>query len=236
MELTRLARTLPAGRDPARREAGRGAGDRRGAGAPGHRHRRGAAELAAADGEHRTTGAGIRRPAADRRRHGDDDRPRWRRSPRRRQAGGHAACRCGGCARGQGDTGCWRCPASSRPTEAFAMLAAGADALKLFPAEAASSGGAARDAGGAAGGDGGAAGRRHRRVQHGGVARGRGGGVRHRLGDLQAGDSPETVGAKAHALMAALAGRSAGGSRAVSFPRSNNRRLRHGSRHGGGSR
>ena len=55
----------------------------------------------------------------------------------RRQADRHAACRCGGgaggeAARAAGGAGFFT------PAEAFAMLAAGADALKLFPAEAAS--------------------------------------------------------------------------------------------------
>ncbi len=78
-------------------------------------------------------------------------------------------------------------PGFFTPAEAFAMLAAGADALKLFPAEGASPGDAARAAGGAAGGDRGAAGGRHRCVQHGGVAGGRRGGVRHRFRDLPGG-------------------------------------------------
>ena len=96
-------------------------------------------------------------------------------------------------------------PGFFTPAEAFAMLAAGADALKLFPAEARQPGGVARDAGRVAGGHGGAAGRRDRRGQHGGLARGRRRGVRHRVGDLQAGRHPGDVAAKAHGLVAALA-------------------------------
>ena len=41
-------------------------------------------------------------------------------------------------ARGQGGTACSPAPASSRPPRRSPLLAAGADALKLFPAEAAS--------------------------------------------------------------------------------------------------
>ena len=125
----------------------------------------------------------------------------------RGQAGGHAACRCRWSCAPPSSTGLLAVPGFFTPTEAFAMLAAGADALKLFPAEAASPAVLAGVAGGVAGGDRGAAGRRDRCVQHGGVAGGRCGGVRHRVGDLIGwGIVPPTVGAKAHALIAALAG------------------------------
>lgn len=71
--------------------------------------------------------------------------------------------------------------------EAFALLAAGADALKLFPAEGRQPRDAAGVARGFAAGDAGPAGRRQPREQYGRMAGRRCGGFRDRLRDLQTG-------------------------------------------------
>ena len=76
--------------------------------APGDRHRRGAAELAAADGKYRAAVARIRRPAAYRRRHGDDAGPGCGDRRRRWQTDRDAARRCGDCSRGEA-TWAFRC-------------------------------------------------------------------------------------------------------------------------------
>ena len=81
-------------------------------------------------------------------------------------------------------------PGFFTPTEAFAMLAAGADALKLFPSEAASPAVLRALRAVLPAGDRGAAGGRHRCVQHGGVARGRRRRLRDWVGDLPAGGQP----------------------------------------------
>ena len=78
-------------------------------------------------------------------------------------------------------------PGFFTPAEAFAMLEAGADALKLFPAEAASPAVLRALRAVLPAGHAGAAGGRDRRRQHARLARGRRRRVRHRLGDLQAG-------------------------------------------------
>ena len=93
-------------------------------------------------------------------------------------------------------------PGFFTPAEAFAMLAAGADGLKLFPAEARQPRGAAGVARGAAGRDRGAAGRRHRRRRT-WRAGARPGAAGFGIGSAiyKPGDSPETVAAKARALL-----------------------------------
>ena len=201
MELTRWLDALPAGRDPARREAGGGGGDRRRARAPGHRHHRGAAEFAAADGEHRALarefgerlliGAGtvmtpaqvaeiaaaggrlIVTPHAD---------AAIVRAAKRWAARGARLLHAD---RGVRDAG-------GRRRRAEAVSGRGGQPRR-----------AARVAGGAAGGHRGAAGRRHRCVEHGGLAGGRAAGFGIGSAIYRPGDSPETVAAKAHALMLA---------------------------------
>ncbi len=102
------------------------------AGLPPHR---GAAELAAAAAQHRAAGARAGRALPGRRGHGDAARRRWTRWP---TAGGrlivmpHADADVIRAAKAQG---LWCAPGIATPTEGFAALAAGADALKLFPAE-----------------------------------------------------------------------------------------------------
>ena len=86
----------------------------------------------------RRLAAALRRPRAGRRRHGDRPGAGRRASPR---AGGrllvtpHADP---ALVRAAQARGMLACPGFFTPAEAFALLAAGADALKLFPAEAAS--------------------------------------------------------------------------------------------------
>ncbi len=72
-------------------------------------------------------------------------------------------------------------PGVATPTEAFAALAAGADGLKMFPAEAAARRGAQGVARGAAAGSAGLSGRRHPARQHGAVLGGGRERLRHRI-------------------------------------------------------
>ena len=77
-------------------------------------------------------------------------------------------------------------PGVATPSEAFAALAAGADALKLFPAEMIAPESGALDEGRAAERNAAHPGRRHRAREYAGLSRSGRGWLRHRFSPLQA--------------------------------------------------
>ena len=131
MNFRQLVR-IPARRDPARARAERS--DRRRARRGRLSHGRGAAQLAAALRQHRTAGESVSRHD-DRRRDGSRSagrRPgaRCRRAADRHAAFGSRRDR----PRARARLACT--PGVATPSEGFAALSGGADAIKLFPAEA----------------------------------------------------------------------------------------------------
>ena len=125
----------------------------------------------------------FRRQDARRRRNGDEPRRRATCRRCRRQTDRHPACRCRR-SRPRRKPGMFAVPGFFTPTEAFALLAAGADALKLVSGGSGRARGTVRHARGVSARYIGSRGRRRRPVQSRVLAQRRGRRLRRRLEHL----------------------------------------------------